>query len=74
MNFGWVVALLLYAAPALPQTSTPDAQQPAGIVNGTIDDTGAAISGAKVTLSHDGGFAPAVACRDQGTHGGFQDA
>ena len=56
-----MVALLLYAAPALPQTSTPGAQQPAGIVNGTIvDDTGSAISGATVTLSHDGGFSPAA--------------
>jgi Carboxypeptidase regulatory-like domain len=56
MNFGVVVALLLYAAPASPQTSTPGAQQPAGVVNGTIvDDTGSAIPGAAVTLRHEGG-------------------
>ena len=58
-NFALVVALLLYAAPALPQTSTPGAEQPTGIVNGTIfDDTGFAIADATVALWHDGGVTP----------------
>ena len=53
-NFGITVALLLWASPALPQTSKPDAQPSPGIINGTvIDDTGAAIGGAKITLSYD---------------------
>jgi hypothetical protein len=55
INFGLAVVLLLCASPALPQTSKPDARQSPGIINGTIiDDTGAAIAGAKVALSHDG--------------------
>ena len=48
------VALLLCASSASPQTSHLDAQSSPGIVNGTItDDTGAAVAGARVTLSHD---------------------
>jgi hypothetical protein len=55
ISAGLAVALLLCASPALPQTSTPDAQPSSGIINGTvIDDTGAAIAGAKVTLLRDG--------------------
>jgi hypothetical protein len=55
ISFGLVVALLLCVSPAWPQTSKPDAQQSTGMISGTIvDDAGAAIAGAKVTLSHDG--------------------
>ena len=55
--FGLAVALHLCASPAWSQISKPDAQQSAGMINGTIvDDTGAAISGAKVTLSHESIF------------------
>jgi hypothetical protein len=55
ISFGLAVALLLWASAAWPQTSKPDAQQSPGMINGTIvDDTGGAIAGAKVTLSHDG--------------------
>lgn len=55
INVGLAVALLLCASPALPQTSTPGVQPSPGIINGmVIDDTGLAIAGAKVTLSHDG--------------------
>jgi hypothetical protein len=55
INLGLAVALVLCASAALPQTSEPDARQSPGIINGTIvDDTGAAIAGAKVTLWHDG--------------------
>jgi hypothetical protein len=55
INAGLAVALLLCASPALPQNSTPDAQPAPGIIKGTvIDDTGAAMAGAKVTLAHDG--------------------
>jgi hypothetical protein len=55
IDFGLTVALLFCASPALPQASKSDAQQSPGIITGTImDDTGAAIAGAKVTLSHDG--------------------
>src|SRR5436309_15304313 len=54
ITFGLVVALLLYVSPAWPQTSQPDAQQSLGMITGTIvDDAGAAVAGAKVTLSHD---------------------
>ena len=54
ISFGLVVALLLCVSPAWPQTSKPDGQQSPGMINGTIvDDAGAAIAGAKVTLSHD---------------------
>src|SRR5579862_6647404 len=54
INFGLPVALLLCASAAMPQTSKPDAQPSPGIINGTIvDDTGAAIAGATVTLWHD---------------------
>jgi hypothetical protein len=54
-TFGLAVALLLCASPAWSQISKPKAQQSAGMINGTIvDDTGAAIAGAKVTLSHEG--------------------
>jgi hypothetical protein len=39
----------------LPQTLKPDVEPSPGIINGTIiDDTGAAIVGAKVALWHDG--------------------
>ena len=49
------VALLLCASVAWPQTSRLEVEQSPGAINGTIvDDTGAAIAGAKVTLSHDG--------------------
>jgi hypothetical protein len=55
MNAGLVVALLLCASPALPQTPVPDAQPSPGVINGRIiDDTGAGIAGATVTLSQDG--------------------
>jgi hypothetical protein len=55
INFGLPVALVLCASPAWPQTSRPEAQQSPGVINGTIvDDSGAAIGGAKVTLSHEG--------------------
>jgi Carboxypeptidase regulatory-like domain len=54
-TFGLAVALHLCASPAWSQISKPEAQQSAGMINGTIvDDTGAAMAGAKVTLSHDG--------------------
>jgi Carboxypeptidase regulatory-like domain len=54
-TFGLAVALHLCASPAWSQISMPEAQQSAGMVNGTIvDDTGAAIAGAKVTLSDEG--------------------
>ena len=53
--FALAVALHLCASPAWSQISKPEAQQSAGMINGTIvDDTGAAISGANVTLSHQG--------------------
>ncbi len=55
ITFGLAVALHLCASPAWSQISKPEAQQSAGMINGTIvDDTGAAIAGAKVTLSHEG--------------------
>src|SRR5216684_3158591 len=55
ISFTLAVALHLCASPAWSQISKPEAQQSAGMINGTIvDDTGAAIAGAKVTLSHDG--------------------
>ena len=61
LNFGLVVVLLLYAASASSQTSTTDAFQPAGTINGAIlDDTGAAVPGASVVLSRDGNAAPPV--------------
>ena len=54
ITFGLVVALLLYVSPAWPQTLQPNAQQSLGMITGTIvDDAGAAVAGAKVTLSHD---------------------
>ena len=61
VTFGLVIALLFSADSALPQTSTPEAVQPSGMLNGTIvDDTGAAIASARVTLSPDDGRRPAV--------------
>lgn len=61
MRFGLIIALLLYTAPASSQALVQDARPPVGVINGTIvDDTGAAISGAKVTLSPDDGSSPAV--------------
>jgi Carboxypeptidase regulatory-like domain len=55
IHFGLTVALLLCPSSALPQTSKPETQQLPGSINGTIiDDTGAAIAGARVTLFHDG--------------------
>src|ERR1700674_3267501 len=55
ISFALAVALHLCASPAWSQISKPEAQQSAGMINGTIvDDTGAAIAGAKVTLSHEG--------------------
>jgi len=53
LNFGLVVALLLHPSPAWPQTSKPDAREPGVISGSVVDDTGAAIAGAKVTLSHE---------------------
>jgi hypothetical protein len=53
--FALAVAFHFCASPAWSQTSKPEAQQSAGMINGVIvDDTGAAIAGAKVTLSHEG--------------------
>jgi hypothetical protein len=53
--FALAVALHFCASPAWSQTSIPEAQQSAGMIDGMIvDDTGAAIAGAKVTLSHEG--------------------
>jgi hypothetical protein len=55
INVGLAVALQLCAAPAWSQISKPEAQQSAGMISGTIvDDGGAAIAGARVTLSHEG--------------------
>ena len=49
------VALLLGASRALPQTANPDARQPPGTITGTIvDDSGAAIAGARIRLLRDG--------------------
>jgi Carboxypeptidase regulatory-like domain len=53
-SFGPLIVLLLFASPARPQTSTPIDPQTPAIVNGTVvDETGAAIAGAKVSLIHD---------------------
>jgi hypothetical protein len=53
--FALAVAIQLCASPAWSQISKPEPQQSAGTMNGMIvDDTGAAIGGAKVTLSHEG--------------------
>ena len=67
----WLAAaLLLCASPALPQTSSPDAvgvaaRQSPGTVNGSIvDDSGAAVAGATITLSQDD-VAPAREVRSQ---------
>jgi hypothetical protein len=54
INVGLAVALFLCASPAWPQTSKPDVQQPGAISGTIVDDTGAAVAGAKVALSHDG--------------------
>ena len=55
LGAGLAVALLLCAAPVWPQNSTPDAQPSPATISGTIvDDTGAGVVGARVTLSHDG--------------------
>ena len=49
------VALLSCASVAWPQTATPDAQPSPGTISGRIlDDSGAAIAEARVTLSRDG--------------------
>ena len=65
VNLGLAVALLLFASPALPQTANFDAQQSPGTINGSIvDDSGAAISGATITLSQDG-VVPAREVRSQ---------
>jgi hypothetical protein len=48
------IVLLLFASPAAPQPPEPGAL-PSGIVNGTIlDQTGAAIAGANISLTPDG--------------------
>jgi hypothetical protein len=50
-----LIALLLFASPARSQTPAPGALQSPGIVNGTVvDETGTAIAGARVTLTHPG--------------------
>lgn len=52
ISVGLTVALLLCAAPAWSQASKPEPQPPTGTISGRIvDDTGAAIAGARVTLS-----------------------
>jgi hypothetical protein len=54
-NVRLAIALLLCASPAMPQASKPDLLPSTGVINGRIvNDNGAAIAGAKVTLSHDG--------------------
>ena len=62
-RFGLAVAVLLCAAPAVARKRRRRGPEPpcGGIVNGTIvDDTGAAIAGATITLWHDGGVSPAA--------------
>ena len=55
INVGLALALHLCASPAWSQISNPEAQQSAGMISGTIvDDAGAAIAGARVTLSREG--------------------
>ena len=52
---GLVVALLLCASPAWPQTAAPSEVRAAGGVSGTVvDETGGPIAGASVSLSRDG--------------------
>lgn len=52
---GLTIALLLCAAPALPQTAKAEAPPLLGVLHGTIvDDTGAAIPGATISLAQDG--------------------
>ena len=49
------MVFLLFASPARPQTPAPGAPESPGIVNGTVvDETGAAIAGARVSLTHAG--------------------
>jgi hypothetical protein len=53
--FALAVALHFCASPAWSQIARPETQQAAEMINGVIvDDTGAAIAGAKVTLWHEG--------------------
>ncbi len=53
-SVGVPILLLLFASPAWPQASPPGDPQSPGIVTGTVvDETGAAIAGARVSLSHD---------------------
>jgi hypothetical protein len=55
ITVGLVVTLHLCASPAWSQIAKPEAPQPTGMISGTIvDDAGAAIAGARVTLSHEG--------------------
>jgi len=54
IHVGLAVAFFLCASPAWSQDSKPDAQQPGAISGTIVDDTGAAVAGAKVALSPDG--------------------
>jgi len=57
-RFGLLMVLVLFASRAWPQPLAPSALQSPGIVNGTVvDETGAAIAGARVSLTHDGASA-----------------
>src|SRR6476620_5764491 len=54
-SFVLLIVLLLFASPARGQTSAPSVLQSPGIVNGTVvDETGTAIAGARVSLTHAG--------------------
>ena len=54
-NVRLLIVLLLFASPAQPQTPAPAALPLPGIVNGTVvDETGTAIAGARVSLTHPG--------------------
>jgi len=54
-SFRLLIVVLFFASPARTQTSAPSTLQSPGIVNGTVvDETGTAIAGAKVSLTHSG--------------------